>query len=152
MPPFTFSILLLCLLTFLSTFANATQSQPSVSSSCFACPSVDTAPRTLKSYTQSASDLICTYEDTPHDYYCTYYINNVDATKDGTLDQDADKSKCPPTAVNTLCARRRNENNPVEILKRRVNARAAQPQASRPEYMGVRSKLRRNKRADNGEQ
>ena len=52
---------------------------------------------------------------------------------------------CPATAVFVCSFYKRNI---VGALKRRVEARAAQPKSSQPEYMAARFALGKKKRAD----
>jgi len=64
---------------------------------------------------------------------CTY-----DPTADGELIDDSDAGECPHTAVDQCPTRR---DNIVKMLKHRAEARAAQPQTSRPQFMGARGAL-----------
>jgi len=89
-------------------------------------------------HSNSASELFCRFESVPNDFFCKYFIST------GVLKQDHDNAFCPPIANPASCLRKRE--NIVETVKRRAKARAAQPQSSQPEFMGV---IKKKKRADN---
>jgi len=56
----------------------------------------------------------------------------------GELFDDEDSGECPPAATYNCPSRR---NNIVKVLKHRAEARAAQPQASRPQFISARGAL-----------
>ena len=122
--------------------------------SCFACPSEDEAAFPLGNNDDTGGVFFCSYPafagENPNDFYCTY--NDVCSTfslldllidlqiqSNGNLITDNDAGFCPATALST-CARKRDDN--FKAMKRRAEARAAQPQSSRS------NPLRKKKRAD----
>jgi len=144
MPRFIFTVLSLLLITILPAFVNGQQPQPSVTPTCFACPPVDLAGRLLIATSDSNSELKCSYETIPNDFFCKYFLNT------GLRKQDKDDGKCPLTAIITTCMRKRG--TPEIMRERRAKARAARPQSSNPQFMAVRGTLRKNKRNNHNAQ
>jgi len=145
----TYFIPFFFLLTLCPAIANAALApRASGVSSCFVCPSTDEGGFSSGDNSDTNDVLFCSYPafpgEDPNDFFCTYN----DAT--GALIEDQDAGFCPGTAVGTTCVTQqlKKRETIVQALKRRAEARAAQPQTTRPEYMGARSALGKKKRGN----
>jgi len=141
---FALSVAAFLLLTVLSTYAHAAVlvSRASGTPTCFVCPSTDTNGFPVADNNDKNGVLFCSYPSFPHedpkDFFCTY------DDSDGHLIRDGDVGLCPAIADSGPCVTRKDDN--FKAMKRRNEARAAQPQTSRPQ---ARSKpLRKKKRVD----
>jgi len=146
------AVALMFLLTILPTTvissANVARHRPSPKPECFVCPDDDGLDRHLTSHTDGtgAKTLTCYYNAGTRmtlDHSCSYNAFGIITGSEGDI-------ACPLIADIVPCAgtaKRSKRANIVETVKRRAEARAAQPQASRPNFMGLRNDLGRKRKA-----
>jgi len=144
MPRVSFSIVFVFILTLFPVIVNTAPlaARASGSSGCYQCPPQDNLGFALGDHSDADGKLFCSYPTSPNEDPNVFFCRYNDAT--GTLVEDHDAGLCPGTAVN-VCSSKRSI---VGALKRRIEARAAQPKSSQPEYMAARYALGKKKRAD----